>query len=82
MHRSIITSVVLTLLILATALCGSSNAQAVYGSISGTVTDPNGAVVSGATVVITSVERKTSDTVTTNDSGLYVKERLLPGTMK
>src|SRR6185503_8661915 len=54
-------------------------AQAVYGSISGTVTDPSGAVVSGATVTITSVERKTSDTVTTNDSGFYVKERLLPG---
>src|SRR5215813_14026367 len=78
MQRSIITSV-LSLVVLIAALCGNSNAQAVYGSISGTVTDPNGAVVSGATVSITSVERKTSDTVTTNDSGLYVKERLLPG---
>jgi len=47
--------------------------------MSGTVTDPSGAVVSGAKVTITSVERKTSDTVTANDSGLYVKERLLPG---
>src|SRR5262245_873195 len=82
MRRSIITLLVLSLAVLVTALCGSSNAQAVYGSISGTVTDPNGAVVSGATVVITSVERKTSDSVTTNDSGLYVKERLLPGTYK
>src|SRR5215211_2982564 len=54
-------------------------AQAVYGSISGTVTDAGGAVVPGATVTITSVERKTSDVVTTNESGLYVKERLLPG---
>ena len=57
----------------------SARAQAVYGSISGTVTDPSGAVVTGATVTITSVERQTSDTVTTNDSGLFVKERLLPG---
>jgi Carboxypeptidase regulatory-like domain len=54
-------------------------AQAVYGSISGTVTDPSGAVVPGATVTITDVDRKTTDTVTTNESGLYVKERLLPG---
>jgi hypothetical protein len=69
----------LSLLFLLSGLCGSSRAQAVYGSISGTVTDANGAIVAGATVTITSVERKTADTVTTNDSGLYVKERLLPG---
>src|SRR5689334_5737816 len=70
---------VLSLLFLVSGLCGSSRAQAVYGSISGTVTDANGAIVAGASVTITSVERKTSDTVTTNDSGLFVKERLLPG---
>jgi outer membrane receptor protein involved in Fe transport len=68
-----------SLLFLLTGLCESAGAQAVYGSISGTVTDPNGAVVSGAKVTITSVDRKTSDTVMANDSGLYVKERLLPG---
>ena len=34
----------------------------------------------GATVTITSVERKTSDDVVTNESGIYLKERLLPGT--
>ena len=34
----------------------------------------------GATVTITSVERKTADTVVTNESGIYLKERLLPGT--
>jgi len=54
--------------------------QAVYGSIHGTVTDARGGAVPGATITITSVERKTSDTVTSNDSGIYVKERLLPGT--
>jgi hypothetical protein len=57
-----------------------ATAQAVYGSVSGTVTDSSNAVVPGVTVTITSVERQTADTVTTNDSGLYVKERLLPGT--
>src|SRR5205807_550463 len=55
-------------------------AQAVYGSVSGVVTDTSGAVVPGATVTITSVERKTIDTVVTNESGLYLKERLVPGT--
>jgi Carboxypeptidase regulatory-like domain len=54
-------------------------AQAVYGSISGTITDSSGALVPGATVTITSVDRKTSDTVTTNEQGFYTKERLVPG---
>lgn len=54
-------------------------AQAVYGSISGNVTDATGAVVPDATVIITSVERRTSDTVKTNSTGAYSKERLLPG---
>src|SRR5262249_22749502 len=56
-----------------------AGAQAVYGSVSGIISDTSGAVVPGATVTITSAERKTSDTVVTNESGLYVKERLLPG---
>jgi outer membrane receptor protein involved in Fe transport len=54
-------------------------AQAVYGSIAGTVNDSTGATMPGATVTITSVERKTTDSVTTNASGNYSKERLLPG---
>ena len=55
-------------------------AQAVYGSIGGTVTDESAAVLPGVTVTITSIERKTADTVVTNESGNYLKERLLPGT--
>jgi Carboxypeptidase regulatory-like domain/TonB dependent receptor-like, beta-barrel len=54
-------------------------AQAVYGSIAGTVTDPSGGVLPGVTVTITSVDRKTVDTVVTNEAGEYAKERLLPG---
>ena len=55
-------------------------AQAVYGSIAGTVTDTSGASVPGVTVTITSVERKTVDTVVTNESGFFSKDRLVPGT--
>jgi outer membrane receptor protein involved in Fe transport len=55
-------------------------AQAVYGNISGFVKDSSGAVVPGVTVTITSVERKTVDTAVTNESGRFLKERLLPGT--
>src|SRR5436309_5011642 len=72
--------VLATILGLALLAPAGASAQAVYGSVSGIVTDSTGAVVPGATVTITSVERKTSDTVVTNESGLYVKERLVPGT--
>jgi hypothetical protein len=69
-------------LVLITGLAHETYAQAVYGSISGTVTDSQGAVIPDATVTITSTGRNTSDTATTNDSGLFVKDRLLPGTYK
>src|SRR5438477_2479573 len=57
-----------------------ARAQAVYGSVAGSITDASGGAIPGATVTLTSVERQTSDTVVTNESGQYVKERLLPGT--
>jgi len=66
-------------LLLAVSAAVDIRAQAVYGSISGTVTDAQGAVIPDATVTIRSVERNTSDTVQTNDSGVYTKDRLLPG---
>jgi hypothetical protein len=57
-----------------------AGAQAVYGSISGSVTDASGGVLPGVSVTITSLDRKTADTIVTNESGFYLKERLLPGT--
>jgi hypothetical protein len=54
-------------------------AQAVYGSIAGTVLDNTGAVLPGVTVTVTSLDRKTTDSVVTDESGYFVKERLLPG---
>jgi outer membrane receptor protein involved in Fe transport len=56
-----------------------SAAQAVYGSVSGTVSDESGGVLPGVSVTLTSLERKTTDTVVTNESGHFLKERLLPG---
>jgi hypothetical protein len=56
-----------------------ATAQAVYGSIAGTVNDSTGAAVPGAAVTVTSLERKSVDTVQTNPNGNYVKDRLLPG---
>jgi outer membrane receptor protein involved in Fe transport len=73
---------VVTGLACATLLLGMAEpgaAQAVYGSISGTVRDNTGAVLPGATVTVTSVDRQTSDVVVTNEQGFFVKDRLLPG---
>lgn len=68
------------LLIAPLALAPSpAGAQAVYGSIAGTVQDSTGASVPGVTVTITSIERQTSDSVVTNDTGFYSKGQLLPG---
>src|SRR5437899_945797 len=80
MHRSNFLIVLLGLLLVGGGVTLEARAQAVYGSISGSVVDSTGAAVSKATVTITSIDRHTSTSVTTNDSGLYTKERLLPGT--
>lgn len=56
-----------------------SAAQAVYGSIAGTVADSSGASAPGARMTITSLERGTADTVSSNAAGYYLKDRLLPG---
>ena len=55
-------------------------AQAVYGSLAGTVSDPSGAALPGVTVTATSLERKTTHTGVTSGDGFYLIERLLPGT--
>jgi len=53
-------------------------AQAVYGSIIGTVTDPQGAAVVGAKVTVTSNTKGTSEETTTNESGFYTVTHLIP----
>src|SRR5713101_402479 len=57
----------------------SAFAQAENGQISGRVTDPSGAVVSGATVTATSAERQTKRTTATSGTGDYTLTALAPG---
>jgi hypothetical protein len=54
-------------------------AQEVTAAIAGTVTDPSGAAVAGATVTAKSVERGLTYTATTNDTGSYRIPLLPPG---
>ncbi len=53
-------------------------AQDTRGSISGTVTDSQGAVVPNAPVVIANAGTGTSTRLTTNNSGYYEAPLLLP----
>ena len=55
-------------------------AQAVYGSIFGTVTDPSGAVVPNATVTVTDVTKGTTVTVQSGATGEYRVQHLIPDT--
>jgi hypothetical protein len=52
--------------------CLSSSAQQITDSIRGTVTDPLGVVVQGATVTVQQSETGLSRTVTTDRSGGYI----------
>ena len=57
-----------------------SSAQAVFGSIVGTVTDSSGAAVPNATITVTDVGKGTTQTVQSNASGNYTVSRLIPDT--
>ncbi|MBX5496434.1 MAG: carboxypeptidase regulatory-like domain-containing protein, partial [Bryobacteraceae bacterium] len=74
MLRSIVTA--LTCLLLS----HPSLAQDTRGTISGTVTDAQSAVIAGATVVVTNTGTGVSTRLTTNSSGYYEAPLLLPGT--
>src|SRR5260370_5586472 len=70
---------VLAFLILLAALVHPSHAQVAGGSISGTISDPSGAAVTGAQVVVEDKASGTSRQLTTGASGLYTAPNLTPG---
>jgi outer membrane receptor protein involved in Fe transport len=71
-----------SLLLFATVagMCHYAWSQEVTASITGTVTDPRGAALPGATVTATSQERGQTYTALTNDTGLYRIAQLPVGT--
>src|SRR6266576_3264055 len=80
--KLLLLALVLVYLTPALLLCGAGSAfaQEVTASITGTVTDPSGAAVGGATVTAKSVERGLTYAAATNDSGLYRIAQLPAGT--
>jgi len=70
----------LSLLVIA-LFCASSKAQVTNaGSISGSVTDPTGAVVAGATIVLKNNETGIENTTTTSENGTFTIAQLPRGT--
>lgn len=70
--------------IFATLLCSLmtgavAHAQVVGATVSGTVTDPSGAVVANANVTATNTATAVARSVTTDSAGLYTIANLVPG---
>lgn len=56
-----------------------AKSQVAGGTILGTISDPGGAVIANAIVVIQDVSTASTRTVTTNSSGFYTVPNLVPG---
>jgi len=67
------------LVVLGLLVTASLTGQAVFGEITGTVTDPSGAVIAGAQVSAHDVDRGGDYTVDSNSSGKFTQTHLLPG---
>jgi hypothetical protein len=65
------------------ALAVASHAQSIIsGDVTGTVTDPTGAAIPSATVILANVNTNATQTVTTNVDGTYRFAFVSPGTYK
>ncbi|ACO32167.1 MULTISPECIES: carboxypeptidase regulatory-like domain-containing protein [Acidobacterium] len=79
MQAQTIRNLLLVVLLVVSLSTLRANAQANLGAISGTVTDPTGAAVPGATVVVTNTSTGIAKTLTTNADGYYSAEDLDAG---
>src|SRR6476659_7944199 len=68
-----------SLVLLTIACCASIQAQNIFGRISGTVTDPAGAVVPNIKITIANEATKVARTLTTDSDGFYVADNLPVG---
>jgi len=70
----------LLLAVMVVAMAGSAWSQEVTAAIVGTVTDPSGAPINGASITVTDTERGTVLTARTSDVGAYSVLRVPVGT--
>src|SRR6516225_298834 len=74
-RKSVYLGALLGVLLFSLSLFGQAN-----GRILGTITDPSGAVIAGATVSIIDTQRGLARTLTTDQAGEYNAPTLIPGT--
>jgi len=82
MHKSILKNLKFTIVLAALLLAlplAQIQAQDIFGTINGTVTDASGAVVPDAKVTVTQEESKLSRQLTTDDKGYFVAAQLAVG---
>lgn len=83
-HASLIRFVALPVLFLAAAAVSPllRGQSATTGAVTGTVTDPSGAVVPGASIELVSIETNASQTQTANAAGQFTFSNVRPGPYK
>jgi len=79
LHFVTVLTVACLSLLLSTINVPAANAQAVYGSIGGTVVDPSGSTVANAKVTITDTARQVVFMTQTDSSGRYDERHLIAG---
>src|ERR1700681_5013497 len=70
---------VIAILAIAQLFTAQASAQVSGATLSGTISDPSGAVIAGAQVIITNKATGIVRTVTTDTAGLYSAPNLQPG---
>ncbi len=79
MLKKVLNLLCLLTLVSAQSLTVFAQADVSTATLKGIITDPNGAVIAGATITAKSVERGTTRTAQTNESGEYQIPSLQPG---
>jgi hypothetical protein len=75
-------SAILYALLLSLLLCSGAFAQGGRSTVRGTVKDPQGNLVAGATVTLTDADKNFTRTQTTSQEGTYIFNAIPPGTYR
>src|SRR5690242_10095354 len=67
-------------LLLVVGTGGSASAQSIYGSIRGLVSDPSGAIIANAKVILINEGTSAQRSALSNNVGEYVFSQVTPGT--
>src|SRR5713226_2325709 len=83
MRQARVTAFHVCFLLASLVFCASRiAAQGLFGTISGVVTDPSGAMVPDASVKVTNINTNVTTTLSTNNAGVYNATSLNPGVYK